>query len=328
MRSNSQPVWPVAIAYFVAVALFSASAAGRICTTAADCPRGFQCLGGGESFDGAAESACISLSCKSNSDCGSGTVCEMGTSTQCISDTDGAQSCGPASACVPQWQAPCTVDTDCGDGFTCVGNGELCDCSGHPQFEGGVATPCDEIPVSHMSPCVGDASCRSSPPPICEAGTSCACTTLRMCQEAKMAPCVVSTDCLPGWACMCPPGGSGDVEIPGDASKSTGSCSAMACEPPNWDLSNLPTNGGTAPGAADGGMPVVSGSDGDAATSAQDAEVPAPEGGGGCSLGRTNPARAPCAPELLLGLACVIGRLTRLAAGTRRVNSSLHRANR
>src|SRR5580658_2348455 len=172
MRSHSKVAGVIGIAGCLMGASLAMTAEARTCTTNAGCPLGFQCLGAGQSADGGPSSSCISLSCQSSSDCGSGTVCEMNIGTECLQEVDGGQSCGPASACVPQWQAPCNVDADCGDGFQCISTGTLCDCSGKP-LAGGVATPCDQIPMGPPHPpCLGDATCPSIPS-ICDAGSTC-----------------------------------------------------------------------------------------------------------------------------------------------------------
>jgi hypothetical protein len=246
MQFHSRAASAFGIVAMLAAVSFAGGAAARTCTTAAACPLGFRCLSTGESADGGTVSSCISLSCQSNADCGSGTVCDMDMGSECVDEADGGQSCSPFNACVPQWQAPCTIDSDCGDGFHCIANGMVCDCSGKLALldAGGVVTPCDQLPSPpHPPPMV---------PSICDAGSSCVCKTTRSCQEIPMAPCSQSTDCLPGWTCMCPP--LAGTEIPADANVDEGGCSAKVCEPPNWDLSNAPSNGTSIPpGASYGG---------------------------------------------------------------------------
>jgi len=297
MRAHSEAAWVIGFASCLVVASLAITAEARTCTTDAGCPLGFLCLGGSS-----AGSTCFSLSCKSNSDCGSGTVCDMNRGTECVQAADGGQSCSPASACVPQWQAPCTVDSDCGNGFQCISNGTLCDCSGRP-LAGGVVTPCGAIPMPPHHSCVGDAACPSFPS-ICDAGSTCLCETTRACQENQMAPCLVSTDCLPGWTCMCPP--AGGVNIPGDASLAAGSCPSMVCEPPNWDLSNLPTNGGANPGMATGLEVDAATSASSMTTSGKNTGATPTSSGGGCSVA-TVQAQEARRSGLWIGLAWLVG---------------------
>jgi len=288
MRSHSQAGWGVGMVALLAATSPSVTAEARTCTTGAECPLGFQCLPGGGSAEGGSASSCISLSCRSNSDCGADLVCETDIGTECIQEADGGQSCGPASACVPQWQAPCTADGDCGDGFQCQSLGSLCDCSGKRSLldAGGVVTPCESIPMPPHPPCLDDAACPSFPS-LCDAGTTCICATTRMCVEQLMPPCSVSTDCLPGWTCACPP--AGGVEIPADASLAAGGCESKVCEPPNWDLSYLPDNNGAA--IPEPSPPTTV--DASLAASTQTGATRATSSGGGCSIGASPAGRAP-----------------------------------
>jgi hypothetical protein len=116
MRSYSQSVWVIGIAAFLVGASAAVTAEARTCTTDAGCPHGFQCSGG----------SCVSLTCESDSDCAPGLPCYQ--DIQCVAGPDASSV--PGGACVPQWQAPCNVDSDCGDGFQCVSSRGACDCSG------------------------------------------------------------------------------------------------------------------------------------------------------------------------------------------------------
>jgi hypothetical protein len=58
--------------------------------------------------------------------------CVTDTATECTSTAGSTtdSTCHAVNACAPVWQAGCSVDSDCGDGFACVENGSLCNSSG------------------------------------------------------------------------------------------------------------------------------------------------------------------------------------------------------
>jgi hypothetical protein len=153
MRSNFMAgAWIVGIAHFFAATLLAGNASARACMTSAACPHGFQCSGG----------VCVSLACQSNANCAPGLPCRP--DTQCVAGADGSSI--PSGACVPQWQALCNVDSDCGIGFQCIFAGGACNCSGSdtnvPPDAGAVSLPCEEV-MPPRPPCANanDAGCPS-----------------------------------------------------------------------------------------------------------------------------------------------------------------------
>jgi len=274
MRSNFRAAWIVGIAQFFAATLLAGNASARACMTSAGCPHGFQCSGG----------ACVSLTCQSDADCAPGLPCRQ--DTQCVASADGSSI--PSGACVPEWQAPCNADSDCGSGFQCILAGGACDCSGSdanvPPDAGAVNLPCEEV-MPTRPPCANanDAGCPPFPS-VCDAGSSCLCWGIaRTCQQKQMPSCGTNADCLSGWTCMCPP----------DANPSpSAGCGSKSCQPPNWDLAfqgpfgsgTLVCSGGSHPGGGPGpgggssiGTPTASGNTATGATSAK--------GSGGCEIG-------------------------------------------
>ena len=280
MRSNFMAgAWIVGITHIFAAMLLAGNASARACMTSGGCPHGFECSGG----------ACVSLTCQSNADCAPGLPCRP--DTQCVASADGSSI--PSGACVPQWQALCNVDSDCGSGFQCIFAGGACDCSGSdtnvPPDAGVVSLPCEEV-MPPRPPCANanDAGCPSFPS-VCDAGSSCLCWGIaRICQQKQMPSCGTNAECLSGWACMCPPDANGSP---------TAGCS-KSCQPPNWDLAfqgplgsgtlvcgsgamggpalgNFGPGGGS-PGAGNG-TPTASGSTATGGTSAK--------GSGGCEIG-------------------------------------------
>ncbi len=322
MRLNLPPVRVVAAMLF-GIAIASARGAGASpCVTDADCPLGFQCTGAAE--DGG--QTCTPEGCQSNSDCAAGFACFL--NIQCVPGPDA--SLIPGNACVPQWQAPCAVDSDCGNGFQCVVASEACDCSGTdtdvPADAGAVSVPCASAQPP-QPPCTNanQAECPSSPS-LCEAGSTCLCWGIAgACQQNQMPACKTASDCLPNWSCLCPPDGNGVV---------TATCSTMSCTPPNSDLAfqgafaiggtlgcsgefpggSVPAGGGSGvenpgPTPAMSGQAVNGTGSGSVSSPAA---APPSSSSGGCAIGMPRPTGA-CSPTLaVLGLASAAGGLRRM----------------
>lgn len=321
MRFNLPPVRVVAAMLF-GVAIASARDAGASpCVTDGDCPIGFQCTGTAQ--DGG--QTCTSEGCQSNSDCSPGFACFL--NIHCVPGPDA--SLIPGNACVPQWQAPCSVDSDCGNGFQCVVASEACDCSGTdtdvPADAGAVSVPCASAQPP-QPPCTNanQAECPSSPS-LCEAGSTCLCWGIAgACQQNQMPACKTGSDCLPNWSCLCPPDGNGMV---------TAACSTMSCTPPNSDFAfqgafaiggtlgcsgEFP--GGSVPAGGGSGVenpgptPVMSGqavNGTNAGSVSSPAAAPPTSSSAGCAIGMPRPSA--CSPNLaVLGLASAAGGLRRM----------------
>jgi hypothetical protein len=240
---------------------------------------------------------------------------------QCVPGPDASSV--PGGACVPQWQAPCNVDSDCGDGFQCVASGGACDCSGSaanvPPEAGAVSVPCEQA-MPPQPPCVNEAGCPSFPS-VCDAGTSCLCWGgTKACQQTAMTSCTTTSDCLSGWTCMCPPE-TGGVAISPDASLSA-ECSTKSCEPPNWDLAfqGAYASGTLVCGGSGGGTPGFAGgasngpvgntpSSSTTSGSSTMAAAPGSGSGGGCEIGASRTNGAPWLSTFLFGIASAFGAL-------------------
>ncbi len=177
--------------------------------------------------------------CTSDSDCASAFRCDIDVDTECVFDADGGHSCGPGNACVPQWQAPCTDDGECGPGFTCSGPGGYFDCGPRqdaviPPYATTTTTDCSDIPKP-PDPCAGDPSNCPVVPQICEAGTSCITLSWKTCEAQATGPCTVDSDCPSTWTCQCPEDyGPGGPALLADASADSNDAGCTkACIPPN-----------------------------------------------------------------------------------------------
>ena len=244
----------------VLVAATPGAAQARVCTMDADCPRGFQCAGTDSS---GASRTCTALECTSDADCATAFRCEFGDGTECVSESDGGQSCKPQNLCEPQWQPPCTTDADCGPGFGCTGSSGAFDCK--PGADASVfppnsvvsRVPCEDVAEPPQLPCPSDAGCPFKIPSICQPGTTCLAVSSKLCMPTASASvsCTVDSDCAPTWTCECPPAGGGAFDSAGgDSGTASGPC-VKQCTAPNQDLSN----GGLGPIFA-GGNPPTSGS--------------------------------------------------------------------
>ena len=219
---------------------------------------------------------------------------------------DGGQSCAPFNACVPQWQVPCTANSDCGPGFTCGASGDggtgvggfgegICGPGQYdasiPPYATAMVIPCAEVPMPPAHP--GSLQ-------ICEAGSTCLALSFQLCVAPPPAPCSVDSDCPSTWTCACPDFGmflppvSSPAIFP-DASLSVSDAAcAKQCLAPNSDLSSGAINGGTEFGVGPGGAsgsgapspapPATSGANPDASASPG---IVGPDGGG---LALTAPA--------------------------------------
>ena len=241
-----------------------------------------------------------SVFCQTDADCGPGTRCYVDSPTNtCVTGDGGQQQCS-SNACVPQWEAPCSVDTDCGSGFTCSGSG------GYTQFVCGTRTGQPVPPYATETP----TPCPAPPLPLplpagfvppfsCDAGPgACFSVAWKTCVAEATPPCAVDADCPPTWTCgckaTCPTSGielppSSDADAPAPIAD-TG-CT-LTCVPPNSDLlpplgcfsaignASSPPASATAPttGVADGGTPY-------AHSSAAPADTTGTTAQGGCQVG-------------------------------------------
>lgn len=223
---------------------------------------------------------CLPGPCSTDSDCATGMVCYADSYTACPAPAP-LPSCPPNAACaapaldagacttntvkscVPRYDLPCKVDSDCGDGFTCVPD-TITSCSGGGSTGSGVSGGAPVPPTTGSGPAIlVDAGTvvigavdASSPPPSCTTTTS----STSSCQ-AKTIPCASSAACPSTWTCVAQPQPvtnvcAGPLSLDGGApvcgSPNPGP-SQMLCQPPYANLGSSFGAGGLSTG---GGAPV------------------------------------------------------------------------
>jgi hypothetical protein len=276
---------------------------------------------------------CMPGPCSMNSDCATGMVCYANSYTNCPAP-EPLPSCPPnadcaepafdggmcttttVKSCVPQYDLPCTIDSDCGDGFTCVPDTTTACSGGGSAGSGGVgglpASPPSSPPVELLDAgTVGvGAIDGSSPPPSCTTttgpGSSC---------QAKTIPCASVTDCPPTWTCVAQAQPVSNVCV-GPVSLDGGavSCGApdpgptqMLCQPPYTDLGPA-SAGGTLSGTGSAPLPATA-SNGATANGGTGGSSVAPAGeSGGCQVGTPGSSSRGIPLVALLGLAAMFRR--------------------
>jgi hypothetical protein len=295
--------------------LASSPAHAALCSTDSECPNHFTCVPTNNGTDAGA-GVCEYLECKADSDCAAAFRCAFDLVTDCLTEgdsgSDAGQACGPGSACVPQWQAPCTDDKQCGPGFTCSGtSGGVYDCGPREDAvvpPGATATvvPCSEVPGPPNVCGSTDAGC-IEPPSICKAGSSCLLISEQSCVEQPTGPCTVDSDCPSTWTCECGsgyggPGGPVNI-LDSSAGDGDGACT-KSCIPPNSGM------GIFGPGASSSspaptsppGMPASGSPDAGALSGAHDAQGASSDSSGGCQLAAGNDlASVPFGALVILG---------------------------
>jgi hypothetical protein len=246
---------------FTAIGL-AAPASAQTCTSDKDCPQSYSCVTSGVltpptpacppnadcaklAVDGSAEQitimTCEPKTCSADTDCGAGMVCHSQTEESC-SGGGGARSCAPntkcdagvvtmtstcttttTKLCAFKWQLPCSVNADCGDGFTCEPSASIT-CSGSGSAgsggsttggtghasAGGASTGAPSAPIDGGSePVRVDAA----PQPvrvdgatvaIIDGGTVSSCTTMSSFPgycSLKVTTCATDGDCPSAWKC-------------------------------------------------------------------------------------------------------------------------------
>ncbi|HEY4105061.1 MAG TPA: hypothetical protein VGM44_14280 [Polyangiaceae bacterium] len=216
------------------------------------------------------------------------------------------------SQCIPRYDAPCKVDSDCGAGFSCIADSEGCACAGSAGSADGGAPP---------------------PPPIC----NCPIATTSSC-HALPTPCTTTADCAAGWTCeavatpdVCaggapaepPPSNSGSPTPAQDGGTPTPTpdpCPPAApptlmCLPPYYSLGggslgvsgvNGTPTAGSATGNTGSSTPTAPGSSDSATESGTSGQTST---AAGCSLGHGS--KPSSTPFLLLGLGLGLTRWAR-----------------
>jgi MYXO-CTERM domain-containing protein len=274
---------------------------------------------------------CMPGPCSTDSDCATGMVCYADSYTTCPSPAPqpscpknadcavpavdaGACTTTTVKSCVPRYDVPCTVSSDCGDGFTCVPD-TVTACSGGGSAGSGVS---GGAPTTGSGPAilvdagtitVGALDASSSPPPSCTTTTE----STSSCQ-VNTIPCATSSDCPSTWACVAQPTAVSNICAgPASFDGAVPPCTPdpapaqMLCEPPYEGLGVSP---GGASLSAGGSAPVPALAQNAAATDAgSSGSSAAPtRATGGCQI--VAPGAAPGAVSLftLLGLTALARR--------------------
>ena len=297
-----------------ATALFPGTArADTPCTKDSDCLKGYVCESG--TFSACpdiacnpddpncklpectpqAYSACVPGPCSTDSDCGTGMACvaaPVNCTTPAVAPCAPGEECDPAPAvdascdpgtarqCAPRYTLPCHVDSDCGDGFTCVPD-ESC---GSPGY---------------------DPSSGQAPP---DAGITCVTASTSHC-ALKDILCSTDKDCPVTWQCVAPPSAAscGQSSEPGSTpSCSTSPSGPSQCVPPSYG------GGGFSDGEGSS-APLASGSSQDDGTTSTAGGASRGTGAptsssGGCQMGGGPAGSRAAAWAALFGLAALVRR--------------------
>jgi MYXO-CTERM domain-containing protein len=267
---------------------------------------------------------CMPGPCTTDSDCATGMVCYADTYTSCPPPEPvpicpkNADCAAPAidagvcttttmNSCVPRYDLPCKVASDCGDGFTCAPD-TTTECSGGGSAGSGVAsgstgTTSGPAVLVDASPVTVGAEDASSPPPSCTTTVS----STSSCQ-AKSIPCTTAANCPSTWTCVAQPEPATEI-CAGPASFDGGvaPCGTpdptppqSLCEPP---YANLGSNFGGSPLLGTGTAPVAPTAGGTPANGGATSSTSAPTGSiGGCQMAAPGAATGGIPLLALLGL--------------------------
>jgi hypothetical protein len=230
---------------------------------------------------------CMPGPCTTDSDCATGMVCYADSTTSCppsepVPSCPKNADCGApvidagacttttVKSCVPRYELPCTVASDCGDGFTCVPD-SVTVCSGGGAVDAAPSPPtcittvestssclANTIPCTTPANCPSTWTCVAQPEPdteICAGPAS---------FDGAVPPCG-SPDAAPAQS-LCEPPYTNLGSSSGDAALSDAGTAPVAANaggtPSNGSSSSAPTgsSGGcqmAAPGAATGGIPFL-----------------------------------------------------------------------
>jgi hypothetical protein len=298
------------------------------CNTDSDCATGMVCYA--DSYENCPAPAPTPLpSCPPNADCAvpvTSAACPPDAGADCASPAPDAGACTTAvvKSCVPRYDLPCKVSSDCGDGFTCVPDTETtCSGSGFAGSAGpGSATTGGGV--------VSSPPTTTSPPPTAiDASTdppSCTTTTLTTssCQANQIA-CTTNSDCPSTWTCVAEPqavsnGCAGPIQTldsgtpPPVCGGGSPPPAQMLCQPPYTNSPGV----GFASGATNGGGATVpptagpgSGADPAGKSAAPGAASSPPPGDtAGCQVAAPGTGGGSASLLVLLGLSA-LGRSSR-----------------
>ncbi len=326
----------------------AAHAQSMTCASDTDCSKGFSCQTVGASACPAIACApgeecdipicdpqiikeCEPGPCNTDADCATGMVCFTDSAVSCPPTVEVAPSCPKdapcaepvnvdidagacttmtSKSCVPKYDLPCHVDSDCGDGFTCVPD-TATECSG-----GGSAGSAGTASAPPLVPSTGATPPVSQPP-------TCTTTTLSTSScQAKSLPCATSSDCPSMWSCS-----AGNVStavcagpaLAADAGGGAALCdpgppAQMTCAPPYAYLGRGAEGSGfgtsSAPTSAESGDAAVSGLE-SAPSVPPAANSPLNATGGGCQIGGGGANGGGPSLLALLGLVGLVRRRSR-----------------
>jgi MYXO-CTERM domain-containing protein len=266
----------LAISAGAVTAMLAAHAQAQNCGADADCPKGFTCeetavptcvdvppCAEGEACparqpecSSEPSHSCVSIDCSSDSDCADDMACETVTTRDCAQTTCPADGDCPKvetsceaetrNYCVPKYMLPCSADSDCGAGFSCVER-ESCGCSGgggSSEPSPGGAPP-DGGGSDSFAPIDPDADPAEVPPsdgsgedpaqrPADDGSCSCEPSGEFACVVDRVA-CASDADCAAGFTCEDNPEGVCWQSSDGD-SGCTEPDPPKLCMPPYTDL--------------------------------------------------------------------------------------------
>lgn len=258
---------------------------------------------------------CLPGPCSTDSDCATGMVCHGDSYTNCPvlapppSCPPNADCAAPAAdagacttttvnSCVPRYDLPCTVDSDCGDGFTCVPDTVTsCAGGGSAGSGGAVGAPATGTAiVVDAGIVVTGPDDASPPPPTCTTTTG----STSSCRANAIA-CAASSDCPATWTCVAQPQpasvvcagpASFDGSIPACGPFDAGPAQSL-CQPPYADLGSPQAAGST---SGSSGAPVP------AAAENGTAEGGTAGSSGGCQVAAPGAPAGEVSLLVLLGL--------------------------
>lgn len=270
--------------------------------------------------------------CTTDSDCAAGMVCHADTYETCASSAPSeavgcakgdecdvpapaadAASCTTTTApmmCVPQYDLPCTVNADCGDGFTCTPE-TVTTCSGSGAGtlvgSGTSSPPSISADAGTTEPATDDAGAPTS---------SCVTTTLTTSQcQVNSIVCTTDSDCPATWTCAPQLEAVSNIACAEPAELVDGSAVAPACDagaiPAGPSMCQPPYpvitsgSGASSDGAGENpaasGAPSVPAASGSPATNGTDEQA-----SGGCQIGSSPTGAAPGSLPMLVGLIGVL----------------------
>jgi hypothetical protein len=323
---------------------------GFVCETyASPCPAIAKEGGGTSTCQSSPAYACVNAPCDTDADCASSMVCHETTIASCSggatrSDCDpNAGDCPTLTTtpdvctttinrtCVARYELPCTVDSDCGDGFSCEATSvTTCSASGSGGATGvgsasaNPGTAVDvPVPAGQDAPASGGATANplpttSSAPATTEPDCTTSTSEVKSCQ-LKIVPCSVDADCQSGFTCTAvTENASCAVSSDGTSTDCSAPKSSKVCAPPYARLQSG-SDGSVALAASENGASTTGANASDKSAAASPTTAPAddstnaaatPEvsGSGGCVIAPSESGRRGRFAVLLLAVGFALSR--------------------